>query len=442
MLERLETELQGTGMTSIPHPNDISLKSFIEVPSESHFPIQNLPFGVFNTAAKPAHRVGIAIGEQVLDLAVLESAGLIAVAGNRGPVFNRASLNAFIALGRQAWSEARAAISALLRHDNPVLRDNKSLREKAFIPMTGIISHLPVEIPGYTDFYSSKEHATNVGSMFRDPKNALLPNWLHIPIGYNGRASSVVVSGTPVRRPKGQIKFPEDYAPIFGASRKLDFELETAFIVGEENELGEPIKIDDAPAHIFGMVLLNDWSARDFQQWEYVPLGPFNSKTFATSISPWVVTMDALEPFRVENPAQDAQPLPYLRQSVGNAYDIVLEVTLKPAGSMPPTSICRTNFRSMYWTMAQQLAHHTVSGCNVRIGDLMGSGTISGAAHDSFGSLLELSWNGQRPLMLADGSRRAFLHDGDEVVMRGWCQGKGYRVGFGQVDGLVMAASE
>jgi fumarylacetoacetase len=423
------------------NPNDASLKSFIKVPAESHFPIQNLPFGVFSTSAEDRRRVGVAIGDQVLDLAVVENAGLLPM-NTRGPVFDRASLNAFIDLGNAAWRETRGAISELLRHDNPVLRDDKNLREKAFVPTAEANLHLPVEIPGYTDFYSSKEHATNVGLMFRDPKNALLPNWLHIPIGYNGRASSVVVSGTPIRRPNGQIKLPDDEMPIFGACRKLDFELETGFIVGKATDLGESIKIDDAPAHIFGMVLLNDWSARDLQQWEYVPLGPFNSKTFATSISPWVVTMEALEPFRVENPVQHPQPLPYLRQSTSNAYDIALEVMLKPAKSTLPSPICRTNFRTMYWTMAQQLAHHTISGCNTRVGDLMGSGTISGSTPESFGSLLELSWNGQKPLALPDGAQRTFLQDGDEVSMTGWCEADGYRVGFGRVDGLIMPARE
>jgi len=297
-----------------------------------------------------------------------------------------------------------------------------------------------VEIGGYTDFYSSKEHATNVGMMFRDPKNALLPNWLHLPVGYNGRASSVVVSGTPVRRPNGQTKAPNADSPSFGPSAKLDIELETAFIVGEGNALGEPIPVGEADRHIFGMVLMNDWSARDIQQWEYVPLGPFNSKGFATSISPWVVTLDALEAFRVEGPAQDPEPLPYLRHGSKPSVDLHLEVALKPEGTSEATTICRTNFRHMYWSMAQQLAHHTVAGCNMRVGDLMGSGTISGPEPDSFGSLLELTWNGQRPLALAGGGERSFLQDGDDVIITGWCQGDGYRVGFGSVTGQVTPA--
>lgn len=417
--------------------NDPALKSFIDVAPDSHFPIQNLPFGIFSTAAEPSPRAGVAIGDYVLDLAVLEQHALLKPAGTH--VFNQPTLNAFIALGRAAWSANRLAVSLLLRHDNPTLRDDAALRARALVPMTDAVMHLPVAIPGYTDFYSSKEHATNVGTMFRDPKNALLPNWLHIPIGYNGRASSVVVSGTPVRRPRGQIKLPDAETPIFGPCRKLDFELETAFIVGEGNALGEPISIDEAPKHIFGMVLLNDWSARDLQQWEYVPLGPFNSKTFATSISPWIVTMEALEPFMVDSPAQEPQPLPYLRQSGKNGVDMELEVQLRPAGASHAGTICRTNFKAMYWTMAQQLAHHTVSGCNTQVGDLMGSGTVSGATPDSYGSLLELTWNGQKPLDV-DGATRSFIEDGDEVVMTGWCQGQGYRVGFGTVAGAVTEA--
>jgi fumarylacetoacetase len=413
-------------------------KSFVDVAPDSHFPLQNLPFGVFSARREPP-RVGVAIGAQVLDLAVLEEAGLVSVGPPGRRVFDRATLNAFIALGRPAWSRARVRIGELLREDRAELRDNPTLRTRALVPMAQATLHLPVEIPGYTDFYSSKEHATNVGSMFRDPKNALLPNWVHLPIAYNGRASSVVASGTPIRRPQGQIKLPDAERPVFGPSRKLDFELETAFIIGEGNALGEPIPIAEAERHIFGVVLMNDWSARDIQQWEYVPLGPFNSKTFATSISPWIVTMDALEPFRVAGPPQDPSPLPYLAQAGAHAFDIRLEVALAPAGGAA-TTLCRTNFRYLYWSMAQQLAQHTVSGCNTRVGDLMGSGTISGATSDAWGSLLELAWNGTKPVALANGARRSFLEDGDEVVMTGWCQGEGYRVGFGEVRGTVLPA--
>lgn len=421
------------------HPNDPRLSSFIPVAADSDFPIQNLPFGIFSTHAHPNKRVGVAIGEFVLDLAVIEAADLLRVQVN--PVFNQATLNSFMALGKPVWQEARKKISELLRADHPRLRDDAALRAKALIPMHEVQMHMPMQVSGYTDFYSSREHATNVGMMFRDPANALLPNWLHLPVGYNGRASSVVVSGTEIRRPMGQVKAPTDEVPRYAACAKLDFELEMAFIVGAESALGQPIKIEHAHDFMFGMVLLNDWSARDIQQWEYVPLGPFNAKTFATSISPWVVTMDALEPFFVEGPKQEPQPLPYLQQSGAQSVDIALEVSLQPQAASQATTISRTNFKTMYWSMAQQLAHHTVSGCNVNVGDVMGSGTVSGSTPDSYGSLLELSWNGQRPLQLEDGkSTRSFLEDGDEVSMRGWCQGKGYRIGFGEVKGRISPA--
>jgi fumarylacetoacetase len=414
-------------------------RSFITVAPDSHFPIQNLPYGIFSTATDARPRAGVAIGDLVLDLAALESAGLLAIGSGEARVFERDTLNAFIACGRRAWTRARTRIGELLSADHPELRDNAALRARAVVPMGDARMHLPVAVGGYTDFYSSKEHATNVGSMFRDPKNALLPNWLHLPVAYNGRASSVVVSGTPIRRPKGQLKQADAEQPIFAPTRKLDFELETAFIVGEGNALGEPIAVTDAEQHIFGMVLLNDWSARDIQQWEYVPLGPFNSKTFATSISPWIVPLDALEPFRVAGPAQEPPPLPYLAQRGAHAFAIDLQVRFIPAGGSEST-ICRTNFKYLYWSMAQQLAHHTASGCNTRVGDLMASGTISGPTPDSFGSLLELGWNGQKPLALPGGATRSFLEDGDEVVITGWCQADGYRVGFGDVRGRVVAA--
>jgi fumarylacetoacetase len=404
---------------------------------KTHFPLQNLPYGIFSVKGQPA-RVGVAIGNAVLDLAALDEAGLLPAAAKGS--FAATSLNRFIALGKPVWSETRQRLTALLSGADTALRDNAALRDRALVPMEQVTLHLPVEIPGYTDFYSSKEHATNVGRMFRDPENALLPNWLEIPIGYNGRASSVVVSGTDLRRPNGQIKLPNEARPVFGPCRKLDFELEVGFIVGKESALGEPVSTADAPNHMFGMVLLNDWSARDIQQWEYVPLGPFNSKTFGTSISPWVVTMEALEPFRRDNPAQSPEPLSYLQQHSKNAYDIALEVALRPQGAAAPSTICRTNFKAMYWTMAQQLAHHTVSGCNVRVGDLMGSGTISGTTPDSYGSLLELTRNGAEPLKLADGSSRGFLEDGDEIVMTGFAEGNGFVVGFGEVSGKILPA--
>ena len=410
-------------------------QSFIVVAENSDFPLQNLPYGVFQPQGEHA-RVGVAIGTEVLDLAALEAAGLLPTGAKN--VFGQTSLNAFIALGRPVWQQVRARLQQLLSADCAELRDNAALRAQAFYPQASVSMLLPIEVPGYTDFYSSKEHAYNVGCMFRDPKNALMQNWSELPVGYNGRASSVVVSGTDLVRPSGQIKLPNEERPVFSACRKLDFELETGFIVGKATALGETIAIDDAENHIFGMVLLNDWSARDIQQWEYVPLGPFNSKTFGTSISPWVVTLEALEPFRSAAPAQDPQPLAYLRASNNSNYDIQLQVAIATEDS--ETVISNTNFKYMYWSMMQQLTHHTIAGCNVRVGDLMGSGTISGPEKDSRGSLLELTWNTTEPLTLANGEQRGFLEDGDTLIMRGHCQKDGLRIGFGEVRGTVLPA--
>ena len=410
-------------------------QSFIAVAENSDFPLQNLPYGVFQPQGEHA-RVGVAIGTDVLDLAVLEAAGLLLTGGQN--VFGQTSLNAFIALGRPVWQQVRARLQQLLSADCAELRDNAALRARAFYPQATVAMLLPVEVPGYTDFYSSKEHAYNVGCMFRDPKNALLPNWSELPVGYNGRASSVVVSGTDLVRPSGQIKLPNEERPVFSACRKLDFELETGFIVGKATALGETIAIEEAESHIFGMVLLNDWSARDIQQWEYVPLGPFNAKTFGTSISPWVVTLEALEPFRCASPVQEPQPLPYLRENTANNYDIHLQVAIAADGS--ETVISNTNFKHMYWSMMQQLTHHSITGCNMRVGDLMGSGTISGPEKDSRGSLLELTWNTTEPLTLVNGEQRGFLEDGDTVIMRGHCQKDGLRIGFGEVRGAVLPA--
>ncbi len=417
-----------------------ALKSWVTSANEPNqdFSIQNLPFGVFTSHGHPEHHVGIAIGDQILDLTAAQNAGLITLFKNT--VFKSGSLNAFIELGPDAWHATRQQVSSLLDANNPKLRDDAEMRAKVLLPQSSATMHLPVDIPGYTDFYSSKEHATNVGSMFRDPKNALLPNWLEIPIGYNGRASSVIVSGTPVTRPHGQLKSPTAERPVYAPSNKLDLELELGFIIGQGNALGQPIACEQAEQHIFGMVLLNDWSARDIQAWEYVPLGPFNAKTFATSISPWVVTMEALQPFRTQQPTQEPLPLAYLQHADQHGFDLQLEVDLQPEGQSA-TTICRTNFKHMYWTQAQQLTHHTSSGCNTRVGDLMGSGTISGPTPDSYGSLLELTWNGANPLTLADGeTKRSFLHDGDTLVLRGWGQGDGYRVGFGTCSGKILPA--
>ncbi|NNE36142.1 MAG: fumarylacetoacetase, partial [Rhodothermales bacterium] len=321
---------------------------------------------------------------------------------------------------------------------NSVLRDDAELREKVLVPQSSVTMELPAEIGDYTDFYSSREHATNVGTMFRGKENALQPNWLHLPVGYHGRASSVVVSGTDVVRPSGQLK-PDDGPPIYGASRLLDYELEMGFFVGTGNPLGTQIPISHAADHIFGMVIVNDWSARDIQKWEYVPLGPFLGKSFGTTISPWVVTLEALEPFRREGPVQDPKPLPYLVSPGRYAYDVELEVTLQTDEGQSMV-VTRSNSRHLYWDVVQQLAHHTVNGCNTRPGDLMGSGTISGSTEESFGSLLERTWRGSKPLTFPDGQTRTFIQDGDAVVMTGWAQGDGYRVGFGKAEGKVLPA--
>jgi fumarylacetoacetase len=414
-------------------PNDPSLRSFIDVDPSSDFPIQNLPYGVFSTGDGLSRRIGVAIGDYVLDLWELEQDGRLdlSVFG----VFAAASLNPFMALGPKVWSKTRARISELLRHDYPELRDNEELRKLALVPMVNVKLHLPIVVAGYTDFYSSKEHATNVGVMFRGKDNALQPNWLHMPIGYNGRASTVVVGGTPVRRPRGQLKPPGADAPSFGACKRLDFELEMGVVIGQPSAMGEMLTEAQAEAMIFGFTLLNDWSARDIQQWEYVPLGPFQAKAFATSISPWIITREALEPFRVQGPVQDPAPLPYLQQQGAQNYDMQLAVGLRAPGMAAPTSICTTNFKYMYWSSVQQLVHHASSGCAMNVGDLLGSGTISGPEKHQRGSLLEISWNGTEPLELPGGIKRTFL---DSLSFHGWCQGEGYRVGFGEVEGTIL----
>jgi fumarylacetoacetase len=393
---------------------------------------------VFSAKDGLAARVGVAIGDYVLDLWELEQDSRLDV-GDAG-VFSAASLNPFMALGPKVWSKTRARISELLRHDHPELRDNKELRERALVPMADVKLHLPIAVSGYTDFYSSKEHATNVGVMFRGKDNALQPNWLYMPIGYNGRASTVVVSGTKVRRPHGQLKPPTADMPSFGPCKRLDFELEMGVVVGQSSAMGEMLTERQAEEMIFGFVILNDWSARDIQQWEYVPLGPFQAKAFATSISPWIVTREALEPFRLHGPVQDPVPLPYLQQAQPNNYDMELDVALRAASVNEAKNISRTNFKYMYWSSVQQLVHHASSGCAMNVGDLLGSGTISGPEKHQRGSLLEVSWNGTEPVELASGVKRTFLEDGDSLVMRGWCQGNGYRVGFGEVEGTIIPA--
>jgi fumarylacetoacetase len=408
---------------------------FLPVPVDHPFPIQNLPYGIFGGRGQGL-RVGVAIGDYVLDLSILSEAGLLA--GDE--IFSQPSLNAFMASGSTVWREVRATLQYVLDSETPTLQRNQSLRARALLPMHEVTMHLPVAVGDYTDFYSSKQHASNVGSMFRDKNNPLLPNWLHLPVAYHGRASSLIVSGTPIRRPRGQTKRPDESTPQFGPSRELDFELEVGYFIGQGNALGEPIPVDAAHEHLFGLVLVNDWSARDVQRWEYVPLGPFLAKNLGTSISPWVVPFEALQPFRVPGPEQDPAPLPYLSYTDHGAYDIHLEVKLQTAAMTAPCTISQTNFREMYWSIDQQIAHHTVTGCNLRAGDLLASGTISGNEKNSYGSLLELAWGGKEPIQLPNGEQRSFLEDGDTVILTGYAQGDGYRIGLGDVRGTVFPA--
>ncbi|MBH0085149.1 fumarylacetoacetase [Psychrobacter sp. SCQQ22] len=423
---------------------DSTLTSFINIAADSDFSIHNLPYGIFSDTKDAAdnnkRRAGVAIGEHVLDLSVLETEGLLSLLDG-GPYFDQSTLNAFIDSGRDNWTKARQTIQTLLSSDNDTLRDNADLQQKALFKQADVTMHLPVRVPGFTDFYSSKEHATNVGTMFRDPNNALLPNWTEMPVGYNGRASTVIVSGTDIVRPSGQLKPNADDRPIFSACKRLDFELETAFVVGKGNHIGQPIAVDEASDHIFGMVLLNDWSARDIQKWEYVPLGPFNAKTFASEVSPWIITMDALAPFKTVCPTQEPKPLAYLNEKASdNSFNINLSVELLPENSETTTVICETNFKYMYWSMAQQLTHHTITGCKVEVGDMMGSGTISGPTPDSYGSMLEIAWNATKPVTLKGGETRSFIEDGDTVIMKGYSEKDGIRVGFGEVRGKVLPA--
>lgn len=419
--------------------NDPKLKSWVEVPANSDFPIQNLPFGIFKSDGGQA-KVGVAIGDKVLDLAVLNKLGYFSDLNIEQSVFENQYLNDLIALGQPMWRKLRQRVSVLLRNDDPELRENIEDRRLVLLEQSSIQMLMPVKIGDYTDFYSSKEHATNVGTMFRDPDNALLPNWVHIPVGYHGRASSIVVSGTDIHRPKGQTIPADSNQPVFGPTRLLDFELEMAFIVGKPNKLGTKVSTAEAEDHIFGMVLFNDWSARDIQKWEYVPLGPFLAKNFASSISPWIVTLDALQPYKTASPKQDPAPLPYLEYEGEKSYDINLEVAIKPEAAEEKT-VCNSNFKHMYWNMAQQLAHHTVNGCNLQIGDMCASGTISGSTPDSYGSMLELTWRGSKPIAMPDGTERKFINDGDTVIMRGYCEKDGIRLGFGEVTGKVLPAN-
>jgi len=416
--------------------------SFVSIPAESDFSLQNLPYGVFSTADNVRRRIGVAIGDEILDLSVVKELFNGPILSENQHVFDQDVLNGLMDLGSGAWKELRGRLQELLSNTCNELKENSQLRARALVAQRDATMHLPANIGDYTDFYSSIQHATNVGIMFRGKENALMPNWKHLPVGYHGRASSVVVSGTPVKRPCGQMRPDDSQPPMFGACRLLDIELEMAFLVGgPENALGEPIPIDRAQDRIFGMVLMNDWSARDIQKWEYVPLGPFLGKNFCTTISPWVVPMDALMPFVCANMEQDPKPLPYLQHEDNFNFDIKLEVALKVDGVEAPKTITRSNFKNMYWTMKQQLTHHSVSGCNMRSGDLLASGTISGATEDSYGSMLELSWKGTKPIDMGNGVVRKFLADGDEVIMTGYCEGNGYRVGFGECRGKVLPAN-
>ena len=411
--------------------NDPAKKTWIPTPENTDFPIQNIPFGVFLTR-DDIITIGTRIGDTAIDLGAMHQLGYFEGIPLTDDIFLQDTLNDFISDGQKTWRLVRNRISEVFDVANESLKNNTDHKNIILFTLDEIEMQLPVQIGDYTDFYSSKEHATNVGSMFRDPENALLPNWLHLPVGYHGRSSTIIPSGIPIYRPKGQTLPKGAEQPVFGPSKLVDFELEMAFITTDANTLGESIPVDKAEEHIFGLVLFNDWSARDIQKWEYVPLGPFLAKSFASSISPWIVTLDALEPFRCEGPIQNPEPLPYLALKGNHSFDIDLEVDIITAEGVP-TTVSKSNFKYMYWTMAQQLAHHTVNGCIVNSGDLMGSGTISGPTPGSYGSMLELAWQGTKPVVLNDGSERKFIQDNDTVTMRGFCEKNGVRIGFGEV---------
>ena len=413
------------------------IKSWIEIPENSDFTLANIPFGVFSKETGH-HAVATAIGDYLLDLAIVQKFGYFDDLEIPKGIFESRYLNPFIALGKEKTNAVRKCIQTLLIERSKITKDSKCITE-ALHKQDEVKMLLPIDIPNYTDFYSSKEHATNVGIMFRDPDNALLPNWKHMPVGYHGRASSIVVSDTPIHRPHGQLKDPAKDKPDFGPTKRLDFELEMGFVIGKETQLGDIVAVDKADDYIFGMVLFNDWSARDIQVWEYVPLGPFLGKNFASSMSPWIVTFEALEPFKVAAPEQQVEVLPYLKETKRETFDIQLEVAIAPQESKE-TVVCQSNFKHLYWTMEQQLAHHTINGCNIQVGDLYASGTISGATPDSLGSMLELAWKGTKPVQLEDGSTRVFIQDGDQVIMRGHA-GEGHeRVGFGGVRTAILPA--
>lgn len=418
--------------------NDPSRKSWLPVDKDSDFPIQNIPFGVFLTR-DDVITVGTRIGDFAIDLGALHQLGYFEGIELTDDIFLQDTLNDFISDGKKTWRLVRNRIAEIFDIKNTALKDNATHYDRVIFTLNEIEMQLPVQVGDYTDFYSSKEHATNVGAMFRDPENALLPNWLHIPVGYHGRSSSIIPSGIKVRRPNGQTLPAGADTPVFGPSKLIDFELEMAFITTDANDLGEPIPIQEAEDYIFGLVLFNDWSARDIQKWEYVPLGPFLAKSFASTISPWIVTLDALQPFKTESPKPEIEPLPYLRTTGKKSYDIHLEAYITPENGTP-NLVTRSNFKYMYWNMSQQLAHHTSNGCPVKSGDMMGSGTISGPTPDSYGSMLELSWRGEKPIKLNDGTERKFINDNDTVTLKGFCKNDKVRIGFGDCSTKILPA--
>lgn len=414
--------------------------SWLDVPQGSDFPLQNFPFGIFSTSGTEP-RACTRLGDYVIDLNALAWTGYLDDIGiNDHSVFAQTVLNNFIALGKPAWKAIRKRLIELFSVEDDSLSGNIRHKESVLVHISKATLHLPLRIGDYTDFYSSIEHATNVGMMFRDPANALLPNWRHLPIAYHGRASSIVISGTSVVRPKGQIKPSDATSPIFSPTLQFDFELETAFVIGRNTELGSSIPVNEAEDYIFGLLLFNDLSARDIQSWEYVPLGPFLSKNFASAVSPWIVTMEALEPFRIKGPDQEPEVLPYLASEGAHNFDIQLEVLIE-APNQQPLSVCKSNFKYLYWNICQQLAHHTVNGCNVRVGDLCGSGTISGPNAGSMGSMLEITWKGTKPIQMPDGTERKFINDHDTVIMRGFCEKDGLHIGFGEVRTTILPAN-
>lgn len=407
--------------------------SFINIPKGSDFSIYNIPFGIFRFENKTS--ACTRIGDTIIDLDLCQQHGVFEGINLPVGIFNRPSLNDFIRLGKPITNQVRIRLQEAAQIGD-TLDIVSNAHSDLLIDADKVDMLLPIVIGDYTDFYSSREHATNVGMMFRDPANALLPNWLHLPVGYHGRSSSIVVSGTDIKRPSGQIMPPGADTPVFSKTKRLDFELEMAFVIGKDTELGTSIDISDAEDYIFGVMLFNDWSARDIQRWEYVPLGPFLAKNFASTVSPWIVTLEALEPFRVNGPVQETEVLPYLQYTGAKSYDIHLSVALSNDKNTKKT-ISESNFKYMYWNMCQQLAHHTVNGCNVRVGDLLASGTISGPTPDSLGSMLEITWNGTKPVVMPDNTDRTFIEDGDTVSMNGWCENENIRIGFGPCTGTI-----